>query len=97
MSEIYYKINLNQDVLLNDTLNYYKESINLCPELKEDPLFSHHLNLLVDIICKVGGSTKVTTVGTLTNEYIEPLYEEDMILYANYFLDDAVQWSWEKS
>ena len=96
MSEIYRKINLNQDVTLNDTLNYYKVSINLYPELKGDTLFNHHLNLLVGAIDKVGGSTKVITVGTLPNDYIEPLYEEDMILYANYFLDDAVQWSWEK-
>lgn len=95
MDKVNYKLNLKQDVNLNDVLNYYKVSINIYPELKEDPMFNHHLNLLVAMIANVGGSAKVTTVGTLSNEYIEPLYEEDMILYANYFLDDAVQWSWE--
>lgn len=95
MNKTLYPRELRQDVTLNDLLNFFKESLNIYPELREDHLINHHINLVQDMIDRVGSKTLIRDVGTLSNQYIDPLPEQDMIQYANYFLDDAVQWSWE--
>lgn len=87
--------NLNYEVTLNDLLNFYKESINIFPELSNDFQFSTDLNILIEKVEKLGGTTLITEIGTISEGLTEPMLEEDMILYANYFLNDAVQWSWE--